>query len=1188
MVRFTLLAVSVLALLLAAPAGAQGLVLNEIMASNRQTIPDEDLEYPDWIELHNASTAPIDLGGYALTDDPALPVRWRLPSTILQPGKQTLVFASGKDRMGGSGFWETVVDYGHEFHWFTGSSQPSFQWAARSYDHSTWNVGATPIGYERDANGADITTSVPEGTVTLYLRTTFTVPAGNEVLSAFLHVDYDDAFIAYLNGSEIARGNMPVSLGHDDAAAENHEAVIYSGGTPERFEIDNPRTRLSPGENTLAIKIHNVSNSSSDLTAIPFLTIGFSEPVAGGDGLSEYLPQDLNSRPHANFKLDATAEYIILSDTLGVVVDSLSFSALESDVSVGRKPDGGAEWATFLEPTPGAPNNTEGFTGDPLIAPQFSQPPGKYGGSLSLTLSSPEGAAIHFTTDGTPPTSSSAQYTSPLQLTQPTVVRARAISAGRLPSRVVTATYLVNESSRIPVVSLATDPPNLWDWETGIHVNGPNYNNPPEDPHRGANFWFDREIPMHVEMFEADGRRVIAQDAGAAIYGAWSRMRPQKSLALFARAEYGTERFDYPIFPGRNYDSFHSIVLRNSGNDYDQLRFLDAYMQELVHYTGMETLASRPAHIYLNGEYWGMMNIREKANEHHAAARWGLDPDSIDVLEMSGGTAVAAEGTTTAYTDLVSYLNQNDIAQPAAYDEVAKRVDIDNFIDYQITQIYYGNTDWPGNNHKFWRPQRPDGKFRWILYDTDFGFGSNTPYNHNTLAFATATNGPSWPNPPGSTFLLRTLLRNPTFRARFINRFADHLNYTFQPERVQAIMDEMSAEMEPELPRHFSRWGSSMNSFRGKRSNMMSWGNQRPTYMWSLLRSFFSLTAPMEVTVQTSSTAHGVVRVNRHLPEAYPWSGDYFPGVPVEIEAIPRPGYRFVRWSGSSGSTNPYLELDPLYGLQVTAHFEVDDSKAAPITISEIQYHAATDAESGDWVELYNPMGFDVDVSDWMFQDADPEHLFRLPAGTVVPAKGFVVLAEDPAAFAAVYPDAPAPLGGFEFGLANSGETVQLRTASGEVVDEVPYTDDAPWPVAPDGTGPTLELAYLLEDNADPRYWLSSKTPGGTPGSLNTVTVPVSSEDAPQLPTRLTLEAAYPNPFHQSTTIPFALPQTAHVTLRVYNALGQLIETIVDASRPAGHHEAVWMPSSAASGVYFFELEVDGARQGNGTAVLVR
>ncbi|HEX7072050.1 MAG TPA: CotH kinase family protein, partial [Rhodothermales bacterium] len=1139
--------VTLLALLAVPSVHGQGLVINEVMASNHATIADEDTEFSDWIELYNAGSGPVDLAGYGLTDDPDVPVRWRLPSVVLDPGDAFLVFASGKDRKGGSGFWETVVDYGHSFRYFTGSSQPSFMWTSGTYDDSSWPMGPSPLGYERDVNGPTIATSVPDGTVTLYLRTTVNIPAGATVANAILHVDYDDAFIAYLNGNEVARGNMPNLLGHNQPAATNHEAVLFSGGVPERFEIQEARTRFRPGENVLALKLHNVSSGSTDFTIIPFLTIAFTQPISGGTGVSEYLPMDLDARPHTNFKLDATAEYIILSDTLGNVIDSQSFTAMGPDLSIGRKPDGSGEWVTFLEPTPGAPNRTEGYAGDPLIAPEFSIPAGKYGSGLSVAITSLEGAAIYYTTNGDTPTESSRRYTGPIPINRTTTIRARAIAPGRLPSRAVTSTYLVNENSRVAVIALATDSLNLWDWETGIHVNGPNYNNPPNDPHPGANFWFDREIPVHVEMFEPDGSRVLAQDAGAAIYGAWSRMRPQKSLALFAREEYGDERFDYRIFPNRNYDSFHSIVLRNSGNDYSQLRFLDAYMQELVHYTGMETLASRPAHIYLNGEYWGMMNIREKANEHHAAARWGFDPDSIDVLEMSGGTAVASEGTALAYNQLVAYLNQNDVTTPQAFAEVERRIDVDNFIDYQITQIYYGNTDWPGNNHKFWRPQRPDGRFRWILYDTDFGFGSNTPYNHNTLAFATATDGPGWPNPPGSTFLLRTLLRNRTFRDRFINRFADHLNYTFTPERVQAVMDSMSAEMEPELPRHFSRWEGSMGGFRGKRDAMMAWGRARPPYVWSLLRTFFGLANPMEVTVNTSNPLHGRVQVNRHLPQSYPWTGLYFPGVLVRVEAIPRPGYRFVRWSGSNGSSSRVIDVDATYTLNLTAHFELDPSVPVPITISEIQYNPPTTLPTGDWVELHNPMNFDVDVSNWMFQDSDTTHAYFIPTGTVIPAYGQLVLVQDMQAFRVFYPGVARVVGGFDFGLAGSGETLRLYSANGQLVDEVQFTDEAPWPAAPDGGGPTLELAHALEDNANPRYWLASKDLGGTPGLQNSVAVPVGTDEAPELPTTVSIDAAYPNPFSEVTTIPYALPATGHVTLHVYNTLGQLVATLVDA-----------------------------------------
>lgn len=1181
-----LLILALCALTLAEISQAQGLVINELMASNKQTLADEDLEFPDWIELYNSGTEPVNLRDYTLTDNPDVPARWRLPAYQLGPDQHYLIFASGKNRSGGDGIWHTVIDYGHTFKYHYGSS-PAL-WTARTFDDSGWSEGPSPLGYERDAVGAEIATEVPEGTITLYLRTTFTVQNIEDVINAVLHVDYDDAFIAYLNGSEIARGNMPSNLSHDSPAPGNHEAVIYSGGVPERFEIPDIASRLRTGENSLAIRVHNVSAGSSDLTVIPFLTLAHTTEPAGGATQSEYLPPNLDTRPHTNFSLDTAGEYVILADTQGVVADSIAFSALAADVSIGRKPDGGAEWVTFLQPTPGSANITEGYVGDPLIAPRFSLPAGKYPGTIAVSLSSPEGTPIYYTTDGTPPTAQSQRYNGAISVSSTTTIQARAISPGRLPSLIQTQTFLINENSTIPVVAITTDPPNLWDQHTGIHVPGANYDPQAPDPHREANYWLDREIPVHVEMFEPSGARVISQGAGVTIFGAWSRMRPQKSLALFARSDYGTAGFRYRIFPLRNYDRFHSIVLRNSGNDANQLHFIDAYMQELVHHTGMETLAYRAAHVYLNGEYWGILNLREKANEHHAAARFGFDPDSIDVLEMSGGTAIAAEGTTDAWNQLIAYLNQNNIADDEVFEEVSRRVDIDNFIDYQITQIYLGNTDWPGNNHKFWRPQRPDGKFRWILYDTDFGFGSNTSYNHNTLAFATASNGPDWPNPPGATFLLRTLLRNETFKNRFINRFADHLNYTFVPDRMEAILDSMAAIVEPEIQRHFTRWGGSMPGWRGKQSAMKTWGRQRTPYMWGLLRSFFGLRPAQQLTVDTENAAQGVVRVNLHLPDSYPWTGSYFQGVSPRIEAVPRPGYRFVEWTGTSSSTSPVLTPDMTYGVDVVAHFEIDDSQTAPIRISEIHYHPADNQASGDWVELFNPMPFEVDISGWIFKDEDPSHAFHLPSGTIMPAKGYLVLAEDLSLFSGAYPSVTNVLGSLDFAFSNSGELLQLLTPSGEVVNEVRYTDEPPWPKAADGNGPTLELANLVDDNQNPRFWFSSSAMGGTPGYENSVAVPVSTPGKPELPREIALEAAYPNPFTSSTAIPFSLPESGHVEIRVYNALGQMVGTVIDAVLSAGYHEVVWEVGNEASGAYFYELLVDGNRRGTGTAIRIR
>ena len=1171
------------------PATAQPILINEFMASNDRTLADEDGDYPDWIELFNAGDEAVDLSGYSLTDDPEQPDRWSLPSLVLSPGKHLLIFASGKDRTGSAGEWHTLIDQGHEVLYYVGSTSPGFNWRSRTFDDSSWIPGPTPIGYERDASGADLATTVPFGTTSLYVRIRFDVADPQRVQDALLHVDYDDGFVAYLNNGEIARGNMPASSAppaHTALAPANHEAVIYQGGYPERFAVPDVGSRLNSDGNVLALQVHNVSAESSDLTLIPFLTLAFGEEVPDGPGPSPHLPDDMNASAHTNFSLDADGEFIVLRDPQGQVVDSIAFAGQRLDQSMGRKPDGSSEWMWFVEPTPAGPNHTEGYAGAELSPPLFSLPAGKYPAATQIALTSPDDAVIHYTTDGSLPTTEDATYSAPLALTQTTVIRARAFQPGTLPSTVTTQTFLVNENASVPVLSLATDPPNLWDHETGIYANGPGWT--PEYPHFGANFWQEWEIPMSVEFFEPDGSRVIAQEAGARIYGAWSRARPQKSLALFARGRYGADRFRHRIWASRNLDSFVSLVLRNSGNDWNQLHFLDAFMQALAEGLDIETLAFRPSHVYLNGEYWGVLNLREKANEYMVGGKHGVDFDTVDLLEMTTG-AIALEGTLDHYNALVAYLQSNDITRPEVYEHVRTQLEINSFIDYNAFQIYVANTDWPGNNNKFWRPRTPDGRYRWILFDTDFGFGANNSYNHATLPYATAANGPAWPNPPAATLLLRELLKNDDFKYAFINRFADLLNHHLDPDRVRRIMDEMAPEVEREVPRQFARWGGNMNNWRNQRAARLDFGSRRHAFFWGHLRSFFGLPTQLPVSVNVDYVGRGRVRVNRLLPQEYPWTGRYLPGVPLQIEAVARPGHRFVRWSGTSSSTNPLLVIDPADRHDLTAHFEVDSSVPAPLSISEIQYHPPDDHPSGDWIELYNPMPFDVDLSGWTFRDEGEDHVFVFPDGTLIGGRGFLVVAEDPTAFASLHPDVPELVGGWDFALANGGEAIILRDAVGATIDSLTYDDDAPWPSDPDGNGPTVELTDLAEDNTVPSHWQSSQVRGGSPGAFNTVGVRVDVEDeTPVLPESAELAPVYPNPFRDVAIISFGLPRSSHVNLQVYNVLGQVVETVVDAQMQPGTHTTEWVASGAAPGIYFLRLMIDGASAGSVSAVLIR
>ena len=293
-------------------------------------------------------------------------------------------------------------------------------------------------------------------------------------------------------------------------------------------------------------------------------------------------------------------------------------------------------------------------------------------------------------------------------------------------------------------------------------------------------------------------------DAGTKIFGGWSRALDQRSLSIFARGQYGLSEIEYPLFPDRPYEKYQAFILRNSGNDFLSSNIRDVTLTSLMDGSGLETQAYRPVVTYVNGLYWGLLNMREKMNEHYLASRFGIDPNEIDIL---GPFNELIQGSDVDYKSMLNFLESNSLASDENYQWISEQVDIDNFIIYHVAQIYFDNTDWPGNNNKQWRPK--NGKWRWMLYDTDFGFGtwSTVAFQNNTLAFALEPNGPFWPNPPASTLLFRSLVENTTFRNKFVNQFADELNSRFLPERVGEHIENVAANVASEIPDHYTRWG---------------------------------------------------------------------------------------------------------------------------------------------------------------------------------------------------------------------------------------------------------------------------------------------------------------------------------------------------------------------------------------------
>jgi hypothetical protein len=717
---------------------------------------------------------------------------------------------------------------------------------------------------------------------------------------------------------------------------------------------------------------------------------------------------------------------------------------------------------------PEAPLSLPGEQPSPAV--EFFPQGGFYANNVTVQLLSP-GAAIYFTTDGSKPKETSAQrYRVPVQVNKTTVIRAMAVVAGKR-SYDFSATYFIDEpQTTFPVVSIAVTPALLFDPVKGLFQRGVNavdtmWHLP------GANFWSKQELNANVEIFEINGKCAWRSQSGLHLFGGMSRLFPQKSLSIVARARYGNKRIHHPVFGKDSLKKFKYLVLRNSGSDFGKTHFRDALMTGLVKNWNLDLQAYRPAHVYINGRYWGIYNLREKVNRFFIAAHHNVDKDSIDLIEHQ---LTRRYGSTAHYRRLLSFLGKNSLASDANFAYVQSQMEVSNFLDYQIAQIYFDNQD-AGGNVKFWRPQTTNGRWRWILFDTDWGFGLNDSkaYRNNSLEFHTEPNGPHWPNPPWSTFLLRKLLESKTFEKNFINRFADYLNADLESSRVLDRIDALYNALLPEMPRHLDRWRLKEETWHREVEVLRTFARERPAYLRRFLMQKFNTGDLRQLSLDIGKGGQGVLNENLEVRDSF--SGKYFEKIPIRLKAIPDLGYRFVRWEGegiNSESHELVMELrEPAYFIR--AIFEkYEHPLAGRIVINEI---SCNNKRSGDWVELYNNSKERVNLQGWILADSKNE--FRFPA-FVLPPKGYVVVCQDSALLLRVHPQVQSLIGGLNFGLDKRKETLQLFSPDAAAVDSTGYL------LEPADREFTLNLLLPHLDNGDPGNW--EPTPGtGSPGSAN-------------------------------------------------------------------------------------------------------
>lgn len=552
--------------------------------------------------------------------------------------------------------------------------------------------------------------------------------------------------------------------------------------------------------------------------------------------------------------------------------------------------------------------------------------------------------SIVYTKDGSEPTPEAEVYTSEgIEIDTSKVIKVRTIPLGKNLSHGKTKSYsYIIGDHKFPIVSLITEPDNLWNKETGIYVSGSssilnksathNFNKKGEEWRRPAEFIYfnemgEKDIEMHVEI---------------RISGGATRFHPQKSMRVCAKRSFGNKNIRYDFFGEPNNIEHKCIILRNAGNDWDRALFRDILGQSLVTETKIETQRYKPAVVYLNGEYWGIHNIREYYDDNYLNYKYGTNSDSIVIIEPdknNHGKPVlrdGEEGDEQLFLDV--YNNSSN------FEELSKLIDVDYYIDYFLINVFVANNDWPDNNIRVWKFktdtiehelfQPLDGKWRWLLFDLDTSFGlfKSSNYHANTLENATGEyiKEDKWPNA-----IIRTLLSNEEFKNKFINRYADLLNSAFSTEIVLNKIEELEALYEPEIPMHTQKWGGQKDK-GGKPAfeNIEVWRNNlrvlktfarfRPEFARYHVVEKFNLSGTSVVKLNTLNKNAGSIRINSINTDQHIKKNElvYFNDIPIELEAKPKLGWKFVGWGNDTIENKKRITITLKEDLSLTPTFE--------------------------------------------------------------------------------------------------------------------------------------------------------------------------------------------------------------------------------------------------------------------------
>lgn len=737
--------------------------VSEIAADPYSYAVDDNGMLSDYIELYNYGSEPVNLNHFSISDDPDNLFKYVFGDLVIGPGEYKVLYANKKDLP----FKLSKTD----------------GYVAFCYPYG---ILIDEIRYDDLTGGKSLYRSEYSGS---YEISEYITP-GNSYDS------YQSIISSFESGIGIAINEVIVSNNNRFPCATGYYDII------ELKNITNYSINL---------REYSVSDSVSypDKCILPDIALSPGECFLVYCSGNAILTDERNF--HAPFKLSSKSEtvYLFKQSTKGYEFeDGVYVSGVPVDYSYGRQ-ESRLGFYYISEPNPGRSINNPGLK-YVLDAPEVSVAPGKYDNIEKLEIELTGKGTVYYTLDGTLPDVYSSIYDSSIVVDSSTVIRAFCSDEGYVDSPVVTYNYIVNEHDSLPVLCISCDGDLLFSKEKGICYIGPSDG---EGNYPYANVKKDMEAPINLSLIENDGTGFNI-DCGLKMFGQSVRYLDKQSFQVKFRAKYGTKNLEYDLFDNGQTD-YKCFVIRSGSQDYRRSMFRD----ELCTSLASELLLVqdfKPCVLYINGEYYGIYWIKEKIDENFIASHLDVEPESVDLLVGNGNVIY---GSKSDWYSLLSYVKNHNMTKEECYSYVCDRIDVVNFTDYIISEAFFGNRD--SGNIKFYRSNQTDNKWRWILYDLDYGMSETLSYG---IWFMIDPEGTGYAH-RYSTVLINGLLKNESYRKLFYERLAYCLDHVYTQERITEAIDGFISVIGADINKNINRWGKSYSNW---------------TYQVSLMRDFIS------------------------------------------------------------------------------------------------------------------------------------------------------------------------------------------------------------------------------------------------------------------------------------------------------------------------------------------------------------